>query len=207
MENIGKLTTPDGNGASIEVSDKKVYINNTLRADNIQAYGDNISCINDTSFIRINGGSEYTHGSHLLLTGKDFNNGVQDYLGLFELCARNDNYNYALIGKADKNATLAWNGKIVDTIHSFGTNHIQYTNGLLIQWNTIRIESGLSIINTFTIPFVDTSYACIPIYHTTQATANSIVAVSKTDKSYITIYRSSDNTSSSISYIAIGRWK
>ena len=200
-ENIGKLTTPSGDGARIEVTENIININKTIRTPN--GFIDVISeeaINNNLSELLISSGDEYLAGGYIALRS------LKDELlpgGFLVGCKNKDNLNVSLTGHIDPNtnkAYLFFNSKLIDSIYSFGDNYIQYTNGLLICWGYIQYTLTNTIVN-FPIAYIRNPSVITGNTGDGTGIANADI-ITTTGFTYKAI-----NSSVSGYYLSIGYWK
>ena len=146
-ENIGKLTTPSGDGASIEVHDTKINITASLTNPS----NGNLSYLNDNKHIAtiLSGENNYNDGSCVLcFSNNSTNNPGQLWLRTQTGIGPN------VLKVTTKPDELTINNKQIDTIYSFGDNYIQYTNGLLLQWGAFSSQTNSVASINFYIPYI-----------------------------------------------------
>lgn len=205
-ENIGILSTPDGNGAYIKVSnDSSINLSGVfkdfIRFPSGIIYSNNNE---DYKLITITAGTtinnSYSSNACLHLFRSDDINAP----GWFELVANDGTNGASLLGKS-QNQSLTWYGRTIDTIHSSGTNHIQYTNGLLICFDKLSYPANTTS-KTFSFP---KTFIEIPSITISTSSINFFYGVNVVTSSNFEITCSGNGNSAivSIRYIAIGRWK
>ena len=109
---------------------------------------------------------------------------------------------------------LYWDNKPIDTIHSFGDNYIQYTNGLLIQWSRsyIPINESTKTIS-FYVPYKeddDSAYDVFVNSNCTDIVSYIFHTYYKSASDFTIISHLSDGTllgNKYFKWLAIGRWK
>ena len=205
MSDIGRLTTPSGEGGYIEVDNAGIIINHEIQVN------DRVICkrTNLSDLTLVGGNTNY--GAALVLYGSEQN---KEH-GAFQLCAQsiepneftNESGRIWLSGKT--NNELRWNNKLIDSIHSFGDNYIQYTNGLAICWGTnIRSRQSITYPVSFisypstTYGFSSSSTAYRHIQGHNSSTTGFTMAIYDENNNLLT---NTDNVTSE--YLAIGRWK
>ena len=206
-ENIGKLTTPSGDGARIEVHDTKINITAPLANPS----NGNLSYLNDNKHIAtiLSGENNYNDGSCVLcFSNNSTNNPGQLWLRTQTGIGPN------VLKVTTKPDELTINNKPIDTIYSSGNNYIKYTNGLLIQWGRdyIPINSASKTIS-FYIPYLENDDNA----YNTYISSNCVDVVSyifhsyyKSASDFTVISHLSDGTllgNKYFKWLAIGRWK
>ena len=218
-ENIGKLTTPNNDGASIELDSNLIKINNPLefnsrgkiRYDSNQKWmvlqnhypdGD----LDKGPFILLHDSDKYS---------KDHINDHQN--GCISIAARYDENNKTVLsitkskGFSNISINQVTDGipavSSIDSVVSNGTNYIQYNSGLAICW-------GLNILpnTTVTYPITFTSSPCVTYgYKSNGTTYRHVQGHNSTSTGFtMAIYDENNKlltSNTSCEYLAIGRWK
>ena len=146
MNNTGKLTTPSGEGASIEVYENGTYgINGIINNPLLFNYGrlwDHTTSDGGQEY-QLTMGADRKEGAYLSLRTQDESNG--DYKGAFFLGAVDVSNNLACILRGLPNGSISWCDRYLSLIDTFNANtngfFIRYTNGFTIQSGIISIGS------------------------------------------------------------------
>lgn len=200
---------PDGTllwgGNSIALSKDVLPLAGGTMTGAIIRRGDAVYCNADDSFVRLNGGSEYTSGASLQLNGQTAN-------GRFALMARKSGVGAPVL-LGDPDGTLMWNNKNIECINASGTNYVRYDNGLQICWRSGASfnTDGTQIV--FPVPFKDATYS-VSVTTRGLTTSTNIALAKVTEKAsagFVAMAVATSNISSftggSLDYIAIGLWK
>jgi len=137
------INNPSINGTVTDGTVTWTIMKNLSVCGNITPNGFTIMTENNNGSIQIHSGSVFYNGSHLVLFGKDYNDGES---GMFRLCAANgDEWNVKrLDGSPDGSLTWDYNdlaGSAIVT-KSLGTNgYIKYASGLIVQWGIYEVTA------------------------------------------------------------------
>ena len=219
-ENIGKLTTPNNDGASIEVDSNLIKINNPLEFD----YRGKIRYDPNQKWFAIQDhypDGDLDKGPFILLADgdkypEDHTNNYQN--GAVTLCARSKGESnktvLAIIQRKTNNLTLnniidnVSTISIIDSILRQGNNYIQYTSGLLICQSPVI--AGDEVV-TYPIPFIELPALAFGYMANDVVNARMGYAINYSNTGFTCKIRNIIGgdlvTQSDISYIAIGRWK
>lgn len=204
-ENIGKLTTPSGDGASIEVHDTKINITASLTNPS----NGNLSYLNDNKHIAtiLSGENNYNDGSCVLcFSNNSTNNPGQLWLRTQTGIGPN------VLKVTTKPDELTINNKQIDSIYSSGSNYIQYTNGLCFNFGrTVIPANSYSASITFSQSYIENQ---LPIANVTLASdyinSTEFKLSTTITSTQLTIYCTSNglyNMDRNINYFVIGYWK
>ena len=172
--NIGKLTTPSGEGASIELYEDGTY---NISGTNSQPLTFKFGKLWD--HVTSNGGQEYQltmgadrkEGAYLSLRTQDESNG--EYKGAFFLGAVDVSNNLSSSLRGLPNNSLTWNNKEIEVIEeiyhkSTSTNdcnwYKKYSNGLvemsgqLNTPSTVAANSNVTVVVTLPFAMKDNNY-------------------------------------------------
>lgn len=169
MSNIGKLSTPSGEGASIELYEDGTY---NIVGTNSQPLTFKFGRLWD--HVTSNGGQEYQltmgadrkEGAYLSLRTQDESNG--DYKGGWFLGAVDVSNNLSATLRGLPNKTLTWENNLIDPLLDLITNDngvaIRYCTGRIYQYGLIYFEgvpaySGITASVTYTLPMSNQDYS------------------------------------------------
>lgn len=192
-------------GNDVALSNNVLALSGGTMTGKIIRRGELVSCNADDSFVRLNGGSEYTSGASLQLNGQTAN-------GRFALMARKSGVGAPVL-LGDPDGTLMWNNKNIECINASGTNYVRYDNGLQICWRSGASfnTDGTQIV--FPVPFKDATYS-VSVTTRGLTTSTNIALAKVTEKAsagFVAMAVATSNISSftggSLDYIAIGLWK
>lgn len=111
-----------------------------------------------------------------------------------------DNHELSMNGES---GNISWNYKPIDTIFSFGSNYIRYTNGLQIVFVRVGIPSGGTIRYNYPVPFRDDAIAVTS--QNQDSNINSMDWASATECLLRSGWRNNENNASCV--VLIGRWR
>ena len=210
-ENIGKLTAPSGEGASIEVNSDNIIFNNLIYFPTTPINTDGLRCsIVGTSnnelrfFANKYNSTTGINTAALFLYGSD----IDSLSGQFRLRAYNKTTDekYDLIGRT--NGDLLFNNLKIESVYSSSTNHIQYTNGLLIQWGYINQVSSAGSTVTLPIAYKDGNYGISAVRSATgNGETNLNIRIINNPTSISFEVANSTTTSTTCRWMTIGYWK
>ena len=206
--NIGKLTTPSGEGASIECTSNYLKDNETevIIINNIGTLRSNTSNLYKSLELTSDPNEWASNGAYISLRSSlagyspsviNLLSSLNGNITSLEIFPNGDIVSYI------KNSTDGTqHHRNIESIYSFSNNHIQYTNGLAICWLFVS-NTGTSAY-TFTLPiaFKDTEYRC---FGCDTGSARYSVAVQKLSTSSVNIYCGEGTWG--VNVLAIGRWK
>ena len=204
--NIGRLTTPSGEGASITVypEGNLITIDGGLRFINNHEF---ITC-DDTCY------SLVLHSSVTNNTGAFIqlhNRNRSTYPGEVRFCTCNEDGSNTLF-RACTDGKLLWGGRNLEGIFSKGSNYIKYTNGLCFNFGRKVIPANsYSTSITFSQSYIEDQ---LPIANVTLASdyinSTEFKLSTTITSTQLTIYCTSNglyNMDRSINYFVIGYWK
>ena len=151
-ENIGKLTTPSGDGASITVypEGSLTTIDSALRFLNDHGF---ITCDDNCDGLVLHSSTANSTGAFIQL----HNRNRSTYPGEVRFCTCNEDGSNTLF-RACTNGDLLWGGRNLEGIYSKGSNYIQYTNGLLVQYGKIIVSNAKESIVSLHIPYINNRF-------------------------------------------------
>ena len=218
--NIGKLTTPSGEGASIEIDSNLIKINNPLEFD---SRGKIRYDSNQKWMVLQNHypDGDLDKGPFILLHDSDkySKDHINDYRnGCISIAARYDENNKTVLsitknkGFSNISINQVTDGipvvSSIDSVVSNGTNYIQYTSGLMLYWD---YSVNYDEVVTYPIPFISLPALSFGYLSKGEQYTNIGYAVNSSTSGFTCKIRNLINdtlaTQSNVSCLAIGRWK
>lgn len=211
MSNIGKLTTPSGEGASITIDNDIIKVTKNIVFDNNTLIGYTEDWPNEL-YLSANIDVRETEsptalGNSAFIALRNNNYTGAEGPGSFTIGLRTPATSerdsvYRTLQATTDSEELTWHYKPIETVYDIDDSYIKYSNGLLIQWLFSSSTGTDAVTVTFPIAFKTNEYRCIGV---DTGSARYPIGIKKQSTSSVLVYGGEGTWG--IDIIAIGRWR